>query len=52
MTPTLTEVRAALQNLAAKKGREVEKQIGKSVFTSKGASQRNNEAQLCMFCQI
>lgn len=35
-----------------KKVREVEKVIGKSVFTSKGASQRNNEAQLCMFCQI
>lgn len=34
------------------KVRLVEKQIKKSVFTSKGGSQRNNEAQLCMLCQI
>lgn len=32
--------------------REVEKEINKSVFTSKGGMQRNNENQLCMFCQI
>lgn len=34
------------------KVREVEKEIGKSVFTSKGGIQRNNPDQLCLICQI
>ena len=29
----------------------LEKEIGKSIWTSKGGSQRNNENQICMFCQ-
>lgn len=30
----------------------LESQIGKSIWTSKGGSQRNNPDQICMFCQI
>jgi 3'-phosphoadenosine 5'-phosphosulfate sulfotransferase (PAPS reductase)/FAD synthetase len=32
--------------------RQLEKEIGKSVFTSKGGCQRNNEDQLCLICTI
>lgn len=34
------------------KVREVEKEIGKDVFRSKGGIQRNNPDQLCLICQI
>lgn len=34
------------------KVREVERKIGKNVFTSKGGVQRNNPDQLCLICQI
>lgn len=34
------------------KVRAVSKEIGKPVFRGKKASQRNNEDQICMFCQI
>lgn len=34
------------------KVRAVEREINKSVFTSKGGQQRNNPDQLCMMCQI
>ncbi len=32
--------------------RQLEKEIGKSVFTSKAGCQRNNEDQMCMICTI
>lgn len=32
--------------------REVEKEINKNIFTSKGGQARNNPEQLCMICQI
>lgn len=32
--------------------REVEKEINKNIFTSKGSQARNNPEQLCMICQI
>ena len=34
------------------KVRVLEKQLGKSVFTSKGGQRRNDENQLCLICQI
>ena len=34
------------------KVRDVERKIGKNVFTSKGGQQRNNPDQLCLICQI